>query len=31
MAADVLAGSLRRQDINSHDIDYVEYEGPGLS
>ena len=24
-------GSLRRQDISSHDIDYVEYVGPGLT
>ena len=24
-------GSLRRQDIISHDIDYVEYVGPGLT
>ena len=31
MAADALAGSLRRQDMNSHDIDYVEYESPGLT
>ena len=26
-----LSGSLRRQDISSHDIDYVEYVGPGLT
>ena len=24
-------GSLRRQDISSNDIDYVEYEGPGVT
>ena len=24
-------GSLRRQDVSSHDIDYVEYVGPGLT
>ena len=24
-------GSLRRKDISSHDIDYVEYVGPGLT
>ena len=28
MAADALAP---RQDISSHDIDYVEYAGPGLT
>ena len=26
-----LTSSLRRQDISSHDIDYVEYLGPGLT
>ena len=36
MAADALApywcpGSLRRQNISSHDIDYAEYVGPGLT
>ena len=30
MAADA-SGSLRRQDINSHDIDYIEYVGPSLT
>ena len=30
MAADT-PGSLRPQDISSHDIDYVEYVGPGLT
>ena len=31
MTADVLAPYRRRQDISSHDIDYVEYVGPGLT
>ena len=31
MAADALTGSLHRRDISSHDIDYVEYVGPGLT
>ena len=31
MAAGALAGSLRRQDISSHDIDYVKYVGSGLT
>ena len=31
MAADALAGSLRRQDISSRDIDNVEYVDPALT